>query len=347
MRSLVNRKKAGLTLVELLIVISVIGVLVALLIPAVLAARESARKTECKNNLKQIALALHAYSASKHGYLPHPMIVPRSGSDGQRALSWRVGVLPFLEQQALFDSIDSKIPWDSGINKVAAGTIVTTFLCPNTPPDRMRIGAFSGGGTATRGGRTIDIPISYAPAVSDYQACSDTRFPGFGWIQRENVEGMPASLSDSSDDFFVRAPALSERTESFGRQPRMLDITDGMSNTVLLREWSESVTPFDIPLQRWTFSWMFGAEFHTFGNLGRTKLPVSLARAIDMTIGDVVWGTGAIHSGHDDGGFVAMCDASVKWVPYSLRVNEMTALFTREASDSGETYDQMLNAVPR
>jgi hypothetical protein len=219
---------------------------------------------------------------------------------------------------------------------MAAGTLIPAFICPTTPPDRMY----------TFDANRIGLPGNGA-AISDYQACSDTRFPGLGWIQMENVEGMPASLSDSSDDYFIRIPERREGIEYFGRQARIADITDGLSNTILLREWSESAKPFEISLERWTFAWVHGGEFHTFANVGRLKYHPTAAQALGITVGEVVRGTGPLHSGHNDGGFVAMCDASVQWIPNSMRINEIVAQFTREASDSGESYDQMLLEASR
>lgn len=91
------RRRTGFTLVELLVVIAIIGILVALLLPAVQAAREAARRTQCSNNLKQMGLAMHNYHDT-FGKLP-----PQVGANGCCWGTWQVGILPYIEQQAMFD----------------------------------------------------------------------------------------------------------------------------------------------------------------------------------------------------------------------------------------------------
>ena len=98
-------RRLGFTLVELLVVIAIIGVLVALLLPAVQAARESARRMQCQNHLKQMALAVHNYQ-EVHTVFPTGHIIPRNmpGANGHKTIApWQVIILPFIEQKALFD----------------------------------------------------------------------------------------------------------------------------------------------------------------------------------------------------------------------------------------------------
>src|SRR6476659_6069087 len=105
------RRPCGFTLVELLVVIAIIGVLVALLLPAVQQARESARRTQCLNHLKQMALAVQNYSDT-HTVLPPGHIIPRDrkGADGHKTIApWQVLILPYVEQKALFDIYDFNV----------------------------------------------------------------------------------------------------------------------------------------------------------------------------------------------------------------------------------------------
>jgi prepilin-type N-terminal cleavage/methylation domain-containing protein/prepilin-type processing-associated H-X9-DG protein len=146
---MVRWRASGFTLVELLVVIAIVGVLVAILIPAVQAAREAANRTECTNNLRQIGLALHAYQSSHRVY---PFGVGSDGdkdvssitSEHSRRYSAHSQLLPFLEQGNLFDQIDfHRQPFypdttsdpreiaSIGHNAKAAATPVATFVCPS------------------------------------------------------------------------------------------------------------------------------------------------------------------------------------------------------------------------
>jgi len=126
------RTRRGFTLVELLVVIAIIGILVSLLMPAVQSAREAGRRTQCSNNLKQLALALHGYH-TQFQYFP-PSVYFAAGEDPGYStnyrVNWAIAVLPFLEQQALYNSFDrTKLITDSA-NRNARGTILAAMVCP-------------------------------------------------------------------------------------------------------------------------------------------------------------------------------------------------------------------------
>jgi prepilin-type N-terminal cleavage/methylation domain-containing protein len=126
----------GFTLVELLVVIAIIGVLIALLLPAVQAAREAARRVKCANNLKQIGLGLHNYestyvslpwgNAYKSGYVP--------GSP-----SWSAAILPFIEAQNHYERFNFSLKMDQPENALAVTTVVPTYVCPTDPLSRSPI----------------------------------------------------------------------------------------------------------------------------------------------------------------------------------------------------------------
>jgi prepilin-type processing-associated H-X9-DG protein len=120
-------RKMRFTLVELLIVVSLIGILIALLLPAVRTSGEAARRSQCQNNLKQIALALQAYESVYH-CLPPACTVDASG----RPLhSWRTLILPYLEHLPLYEKIDLSKPWDDPVNRAAYETAVAPYRCPS------------------------------------------------------------------------------------------------------------------------------------------------------------------------------------------------------------------------
>ena len=116
---------AGFTLVEVLVVIAIIGILVAFLLPAIQAAREAARRTQCQNNLKQIGLAVQSHHDTRKAF---PM--GRNRFD-QFAVSWAFFLLPYMEETAVYNSWDSKARVDDPTNKHAMRTPIDTYACPS------------------------------------------------------------------------------------------------------------------------------------------------------------------------------------------------------------------------
>ncbi len=122
---------------ELLVVIAVIGVLVALLLPAVQAAREAARRTQCQNNLRLLGTALLNYE-QQHKELPVGCIgYGTLGDELQRLISWNVQLLPFIEQEPLWNQYQLNIPSYSSPNRELGATVLPIFLCPSTPSDQL------------------------------------------------------------------------------------------------------------------------------------------------------------------------------------------------------------------
>ncbi|HEX6961434.1 MAG TPA: DUF1559 domain-containing protein [Lacipirellula sp.] len=190
--------RGAFTLVELLVVVAIIGVLVALLLPAVQAAREAARRSHCQNNLRQIGVALHAYHGA-NGAFPVGCVEKRVHSKPEaRQLAWSASLLPQLEQQPLWQSIDFSSPYDSPRNAAAARTKVPVYLCPSTT--RLAAG---------RDGTVVTSPAGdYRAAATDYGG----------------VYGA-AQLHPSSNGVML-----------FDRAVSLKEITDGSSQTLIIAE---------------------------------------------------------------------------------------------------------------
>ena len=189
---------------ELLVVITIIGVLIALLLPAVQAAREAARRISCFNNLHQIALGLHGYHES-YGSLPPGGIELLYAKPGGRQYAWGAFILPFIEQRALYESIDFSLPYYEEVNLPAAKTPLPVFICPSSPrADTMlaaTLGATDYGGiygerivspnNPPKGVMLYDRAITYAEITDGTSftlaVSEDTEHGNPQWISALNV----------------------------------------------------------------------------------------------------------------------------------------------------------------
>lgn len=143
--------RLGFTLVELLVVIAIIGVLIALLLPAVQAARESGRQMQCKNNLKQIGLAIHNYQSAMGAYPPTFICNPQNTADKGGNWSGLARIFPYLEQSALYGQINFKAGY-SGLTQITT-TRIPPYLCPDEVNDTM---------TLDTSGNGSNYPVNYA-----------------------------------------------------------------------------------------------------------------------------------------------------------------------------------------
>ncbi len=194
-----NRAGArGFTLIELLVVIAIIGVLIALLLPAVQKARVAARRAQSSNNERQILLALHNYHDT-NGQLP-PAYIP--DANGKPMHSWRVLILPYIEQAALYGRYDFNKPWDSPENLAVAETMPPVYRSPfenPTPQNRNQTSylLFAGKGTIFEDPQAKITFGDISDGLSNTIAVTEVNDSGVLWTQ-------PTDLDAAQLDFVIR-----------------------------------------------------------------------------------------------------------------------------------------------
>jgi len=211
-----TQRRPGFTLVELLVVIAIIGIMVGLLLPAVQAAREAARRMQCGNNLKQIGLAFHNYESS-HKKLPPSRI--EINTPWRFHAGWQAMTLPYLEEIALYELYRKDLNWYDQRNNPAATTKVNGFMCPSAPGTRVTPSA----ALMTPRLITYGTP-SFGP--SDYAAINNIRRSA--WVI--NGSDMPGTISrEKPGALFPKRPGLGIKFS---------EIMDGLSNTIMIVEGS-------------------------------------------------------------------------------------------------------------
>jgi len=218
-----THRKRGFTLIELLVVIAIIAVLVALLLPAVQQAREAARRSSCKNNLKQIGLAIHNYHDTYRTVPPlTTYTVGQETSTQEAAWTWSAYLLPFLDQAPLFNQLGvsdrtlEQMIVDGGPDRGLGQTVLPAFLCPSDPARDLNTG------------RRFNDDQTYTAGTSSYVMNGGCR-------PRTVDNGNPGAGPDRDNGWgFSEMPAGEP-----GRQRPVVkfrDVTDGLSNTIAVGE---------------------------------------------------------------------------------------------------------------
>ena len=207
----------GFTLIELLVVIAIIGILIALLLPAVQQAREQARTIHCSNNLKQIGMAVHNYHEA-NGCFPPGGITPGSCCSTRSRICWSISILPYMEYQALFDRYVSTADNEAPVNRQVREARVVAYICPTEEGTEKLDYPHSGPGNGLLYRRG-----SYR-AMTGRNSTSGT-----GKWDEEDCSGLPRAWRGMMHH--IGSPKNRDlRTE------RIVDVKDGMSNTLMVGE---------------------------------------------------------------------------------------------------------------
>jgi len=345
------RKRLAFTLVELLVVIAIIGILIALLLPAVQAAREAARRSQCTNNIKQISLSLHNFHDKYKRFPPgaaadqRPFGTLSSTSVGACGSSWMVYILPYMEQNPLFEKLEfvGGSGWNYEPNIAAiSGVFINCYFCPSSPLPETKAGdAFSG------------LGWSYSTTVPTYVGISgavDGLIPGYS--ETRCYVGVTTTCCDGGTT--CAAGVLYPNS-----QINFADMTDGTSNTLAIGEHGD----FLEALSGTTFlkvDWR-GGQPHGFqmgncntyleppNNVGRNWNCTTVRwRINDKDNGGVGWPYGSgegdcslgvcynnggnvpLNSAHPGGIVVGLCDGSARFLSETTTMEVLAKLATRD-----------------
>jgi len=329
-----TQRFSGFTLVELLVVIAIIGILVALLLPAVQAAREAARRSQCQNNIRQLAIGILNYENAKKS-LP-----PGGISQGDLGISsgagWTIFILPYIEEQSLYDKYDfgepNEAPKDYNnnglLNSVVRETNVKAYDCPTDEETDLNDFPATGPGSNVRYNRgsyrgnaglcTVEAQAYWDSPSQQNQAYKRERgpLPGIGPIYQ---------------DPWV-TPKVMKNTWSLTEPTKIKDITDGASKTILIGEKSHLAVGIyaDEARRRRTFWAYTYTSYQRSLTFLQTRSIISDYTRCILIGGDFnddvckrSWG-----SLHPGGLNIAMCDGSVQFIPDSIDIFVLGAMST-------------------
>ena len=320
------RLRTAFTLVELLVVIAIIGILVALLLPAIQAAREASRRSSCSNNLRQIALAIHQHEDTYR-------MLPYSKRDQAPQRSWAPDILPFLEQANVVSEANYDLSqnwWRSttyaGVpipNATTVQTRLAVFLCPSTPnpnrlqnktetpPEQNKVGA-CGDYFVPEG---VNIAINNElPAVEAFPASADLR----GALRKYPDVNTFAAILDGTSHTILVAECAGREDVWRGRvmKPALADKTQPNCARARGGAWATNDNPYEI-----------GTRSDWCGN-GTIPGPMKINNSNEY--GHL------FYSFHPAGANFAFCDGSVRHLGEATNLRVLACLMTR---GGGETED--------
>ncbi len=317
--------RRGFTLVELLVVIAIIGVLVALLLPAIQAAREAARRSSCTNNLRQLGLALHSYHDT-YGRLP--MTIHTNFSWGSthpnHKGSWLVRLLPFVEQAAIWDQLnfDGNVEHDSRIgDQFVHEIVIPAFICPSDDHDKVWEGGFSLNASTNPQRRALANYSASMGSQANSPCGTHNNYFGTGPVIRADT---------------LNGNEISGVIGHMAWSATFAQVTDGLSNTIALGE----VRPLCEGHVR--DGWMSTNALYTGTGIAINYntcegTPGYGATACNRHVG--AWGASqGFKSLHAGGANFTLCDGSIRFISEMIDMVTYQALGDRRSGHSIGMY---------
>ena len=354
------RRRGGFTLIELLVVIAIIGVLIALLLPAVQAAREAARRSQCTNNLKQMGLALHNYESSNTCFPPSGESTNFNVSPAATQFVDGVAVFPrilqFIEGGTIFNAINFSLEYNSvsGGNLTAYTSVVNVFICPSSTRQP------SGGRDDMKSDPNASAAEkAFSQSGYGFQDYGPTCYTDIDPLGRGGQSGSTAVTPYRNK--LARANGLLKQGST-----KLAEVTDGLSNTIAIAEdagrdsrfaspyiesyWDGINTPrptqdpsgYPSGQRRY---WRWGEPDSSFGVSGsiNNKFRPMFGNPWDSanpTAGNNAGANDEIFSFHPGGASVLFGDGSVKFLKESTSLTTLRALVTASGGEaiSGDSY---------
>jgi prepilin-type N-terminal cleavage/methylation domain-containing protein/prepilin-type processing-associated H-X9-DG protein len=300
---MIGCRRAGFTLIELLVVIAIIGILIALLLPAVQKVREAANRMACSNNLKQIALALHNYHDANLNFPPGG-VTEGPCCDTPSGAAWTIYLLPFLEQDALYQKYDFTKYNEAPENAFVRKSSVKTYVCPSDLDTGVLGKPESGPGN----------DLEYMPG--SYRGVSG-RSTGLDWFDD------PASSRNLPQEW---RGILHKTSVRYGIGPEnVAAITDGMSNTLMVGEYTTRTHRNRRTFWAYTYTSYNQSSVTRQSRIFQTDYDrcVNIGGAGDENPCKRGWG--GFHTG---GANFALCDGSVRFLFQNIDIALLSDLAT-------------------
>ncbi len=301
-----TQRLSGFTLVELLVVIAIIGILVALLLPAVQQARESARATQCKNNLRQTGLAIANYESARSAFPPGKKWVGNRADDTAIDYAWSAFLLPYMEEGAVYNALDLDISYLEAPNLGPVSQVIKTYICPSTGKrDKQRT--------------EDDLILDFDDRIGVHLGCMD--YLGISGPDKDKANPVTQELYGRQQGVLIGTKGL-PNGDTILQPPRIrhASIKDGTTHTMCVSECTGRGQNNGEPHGAWVSG----------GNI------THINKGVNSQSSKKSWEDERIFSQHPAGSHGLLCDASVHMLSTAIDPEVLLMLCSRAGGEQFE-----------